>query len=98
MSMSLYELYVWLSELDFPNLFAIWTWLVTVPWWLAIATVMFSVFAVRITWSMTCYFLNWFFDWSFKTGERFGEGLQVVKGYITAILEFGRLVRKILFG
>ncbi len=98
MSMSLYEVYVWLTGLDFPSLFAIWTWLITVPWWLAIATVVFIVFAIRITWSMTCYFLNWLFDWSFKAGKRFGEWLHVTKGYLAATLEFGRFVRKKLFG
>ena len=98
MSMSLHEVYVWLTGLDFPSLFAIWTWLITVPWWLAIATVVFIVFAIRITWSMTCYFLNWLFDWSFKAGKRFGEWLHVTKGYLAATLEFGRYIRKILFG
>ena len=69
MNMSLYELYVWLAEVDFPSLSAIWTWLITVPWWLAILTMVFIVFAVRITWSMAFYFLNWLFDWTFKAGE-----------------------------
>lgn len=98
MDMSLYELYVWLTALDFPSLFAIWTWLITVPWWLAIATVMFLVFAVRTAWSMTFYFLNWLFDWSFEAGKRFGQMLRVIKGYIATALEFGKLVRRKLFG
>jgi hypothetical protein len=98
MSMSFYELYVWLSGLDFPSLFTIWTWLITVPWWLAIITVMLIIFAVRVSWSMTCYYLNWLFDWTFKAGERFGEWLNVAKGYIAATLKFGRLIRTRLFG
>ena len=97
MNMSLYELYVWLAGLDFPSLSAIWTWLITVPWWLAILTVVFIVFAVRITWSMTCYFINWLFDWTFKAGERFGEWVQAIKGHLTAAFELGRLVKKRLF-
>jgi hypothetical protein len=94
MSMSFNELYVWLSGLGFPNFFAVWTWLITVPWWLAIATVMFIVFAVRITWSGAFYFLNWLFDWTFRAGEKFGEWLHVIKGYIAVTLQFGRAVRK----
>lgn len=97
MNMSLYELYVWLVELDFPSLSAIWTWLITVPWWLAILTVVFIVFAVRITWSMTFYFLNWLFDWTFKAGEKFGEWLQVTKRQVAATVEFGRQVKQKLF-
>ena len=97
MNMSLYELFVWLAGLDFPSLSAIWTWLITVPWWLAILTIVFIVFAVRITWSMSFYFLNWLFDWTFKAGEKFGEWLQVAKRQIAATVEFGRLVKQKLF-
>lgn len=97
MNMSLYELFVWLAGLDFPSLSAIWTWLITVPWWLAILTIVFIIFAVRITWSMSFYFLNWLFDWTFKAGEKFGEWLQVAKRQIAATVEFGRLVKQKLF-
>ena len=94
MNMSLHELYLWLAGLDFPSLSVIWTWLITVPWWLAIGTVMFIVFAVRITWSMTFYFLNWLFDWTFRAGVQFGEWLNVAKGYMSTAFELGRLFRK----
>ena len=101
MNMSLYELFVWLAGLDFPSLSAIWTWLITVPWWLAILTIVFIVFAVRITWSMSFYFLNWLFDWTFKAGEKYeekyGEWLQIAKRWITATVELGRLVKQKLF-
>ena len=97
MNMSLYELYVWLVGLDFPSLFSIWTWLITVPWWLAIFTVIFTVFVVRITWNMTFYFLNWFFDWTFKAGERFGERLYVARGHIKVAVEFGKSVKTRIF-
>ena len=97
MNMSLYELYVWLAGLDFPSIFSIWTWLITVPWWLAILTVMFIVFVVRTTWSMTFYFLNWLFDWTFKAGESFGELLMVAKRNISAAVEFSRLAKKRIF-
>ena len=97
MNMSLYELYIWLAGLDFPSLFSIWTWLITVPWWLAILTVMFIVFAVRITWSMSFYFLNWLFDWTFKAGVKFGEWLHVVKRYVMTAINLGRLVKNKLF-
>jgi len=97
MNMSLYELYVWLAELDFPSLSAIWTWLITVPWWLAILTIVFAVMFTRIAWSMTFYFLNWLFDWTFQAGLRFGEWLQVARGRIRIAIEFSRLVKKRLF-
>lgn len=97
MNMSLFELYVWLVGLDFPSLTSIWTWLITVPWWLAILTVWFLVFAIRITWSMTFYFLNWLFDWTFKAGEKFGYWLQLAREYMATVFEFGRLVKKRLF-
>ena len=97
MNMSLYELYVWLAEIDFPSLSAIWTWLITVPWWLAILTMVFIVFTVRITWSMACYFLNWLFDWTFKAGERFDDWVRVAKIRTTAVVEFSRLVKQKLF-
>ena len=98
MNMNLQELYVWLVELDFPSLSALWTWLVTVPWWLAILTVVFTIFIVRITWNMTFYFLNWLFDWTFKAGVRFGEWQQVVRGQLAIAFEFGKLVKKKIFG
>ena len=97
MNMSLSELYVWLAGLDFPSLSAIWTWLITVPWWLAIATVVFIIFAIRISWSMTCYFLNWLFDWTFKAGVRFGEQLRIIKARSAIVIEFGRLAKNRLF-
>ena len=93
MNMSLYDLYVWLTQLDFPSLSVIWTWLISVPWWVAIGTVMFIVFAVRIMWSMTFYFLNWFFDWTFRAGVQFGEWMQTIRGYPATALEFGRWVK-----
>ena len=98
MNMSLQELYFWLVEVDFPSLSALWTWLVTVPWWLAIQTVVFTVFIIRITWDMAFYFLNWLFDWTFKAGMRFGEWLQIAKDRLNLTLEFGRLVKKKIFG
>lgn len=94
MNMSLHELYLWLAGLDFPSLSVIWTWLITVPWWLAIGTVMFIVFAVRITWSMTCYFLNWLFDWTFRAGVQFGEWLHVAKRYMATAINIGRLLKQ----
>ena len=97
MNMSLQELYFWLIGLDGPSLSTLWTWLVTVPWWLAILTVVFIVFVIRITWDMTFYFLNWLFDWTFAAGVRFGEWLKVAKERVTLALEFGRLVKKKLF-
>jgi len=97
MNMSLSELYSLLVAFDFPSLSMIWTWLVSVPWWLAIGTAAFTIFAVRTLWSMTFYFFNWLFDSTFKTGEKFGEWLQAVKRQITAMLELGRLVKKRLF-
>ena len=97
MNMSLYELYLWLAQIDFPSLSAIWTWLITVPWWLAILTVVFIVSAIKITWSMTFYFLNWLFDWTFKAGEKFGEWLQIAKNRINTTVEFGRLVKQKIF-
>lgn len=97
MNMSLQELYAWLVALDFPSLSVLWTWLVTVPWWLAILTVVCIVFVVRISWNMTFYFLNWLFDWTFKAGVRFGEWLRVAKQQVRLAIEFGRLVKKRLF-
>ena len=97
MNMSFYELYVWLAGLHFPSLSSIWTWLITVPWWFAILTVWFIVFAVRILWSMTFYFLNWLFDWTFKAGEKFGKWLQIAKEHVVVAIEFGRLVKNKFF-
>ena len=95
MNMSFYELYVWLAEFDFPSLSSIWMWLITVPWWLAILTVWFTIFAAKITWHMSVYFLNWVFDWTFKAGEKFGEWLRLAKKHITTAIEFGRLIKRL---
>jgi hypothetical protein len=92
--MSLHDLYIWLAGLDVPSLSAIWTWLITVPWWMAVGTVMFIVFAVRFTWSLTFYFINWLFAWTFKAGVRFGEWLHVAKRYMTAAVNLGRLLKQ----
>ena len=92
--MSLYDIYVWLTELDFPSISAIWTWLIFAPWWLAIGTVVFSVFAVRITWSMAFYFINWVFDWTFRAGFRFGKWLNVAKKIMATLFESGKSVKQ----
>lgn len=42
-------------------------------------------------------FLNWLFDWTFKAGAQFGDLLQVTKGRVMAMQEYGRLVKKRLF-
>ena len=97
MNMSLYGLYVWLAELDFPSISAIWTWLISVPWWISIGAVMLIIFAVRITWSMTFYFLNWLFDWTFRAGVQFGEWLHVTKKYAVAVINLGRLLKQKTF-
>ena len=76
MNMSLYELYVWLAKMDFPSISAIWSWLINVPWWLAIGTVILTVFTIRVSWDLICYFLNWLFNWTFQAGERFARWLQ----------------------
>ena len=97
MNMSLYELYVWLSEFDFPSLSAIWTWLITVPWWLAILTVMFTVSAIRITF----YFLRWLFEAGseagFEAGGLLRKWIEVAKWYKSKTYEFGKSVKRILF-
>jgi hypothetical protein len=97
MNMSLYELYVWLSELDFPSLSAIWTWLITVPWWLAILTVVFTVYAFRITF----HFLNWLFEWMFEAGFEAGgllrKWIEAARWYKSKTYEFGKSIKRIFF-
>jgi hypothetical protein len=39
MNLSFKDLFEWLIALDQPTLSEIWTWLITVPWWLALLTV-----------------------------------------------------------
>ena len=54
--MSIPEILVWLSEVQLPGLRAIWEWLMIVPWWLAIGSVVFSYMAIRVvlvfSWNM----------------------------------------------
>lgn len=97
MNMSMSEIYGWLVGLDFPSLSVIWTWLITVPWWLAILTIIIIVFAVRITWDMSFYFLNWIFDWTFKAGVRFAEWLQVFRGHMATARRIGKSIKGSLF-
>lgn len=94
MNMSLYELWERLAGLSFPGFFTIWTWLITVPWWLAILTVVLAVSFIRITWDMTWYFLNWLFDWTFKAGERFGHMLRVIRIRTNMTIEYGKYIKK----
>ena len=94
--MSLYELFVWLSELDFPSIAAIWTWMITVPWWLAIVTVVFTVYAVRISWYLAFSFFSWLSNWMYEAGGWMREFVQTVKHFASVTLEFGRTVRKAL--
>ena len=98
MDMSLVELYEWLGGLDFPSLFAIWTWLITVPWWLAILTVVLVVSFVRLTWDMTCYFLNWLFDWTFKAGVRFGKMVGTIRTRTIMTIEYGKYIKRKFWG
>jgi len=93
MDMSLQELYSWLAGLEFIGFKVIWIWLITAPWWLAICTVLVTIFVFRFSWGLIVYFLNWLFDWTFKAGLRCGEWLQVLKGYKTAVFGFGKLIR-----
>jgi hypothetical protein len=78
MNMSFYELYIWLGKMDFPSISAIWSWLINVPWWMAIGTVIITIFAIRVSWDLICYFLNWLFNWTFAAGERFGRCIRYV--------------------
>jgi hypothetical protein len=98
MNMSLYELWEWLTESSFPSFFTIWTWLITVPWWLAILTVVLVVFFVRMTWDMTCYFLNSLFDWTFEAGKRFGQMLRTIRTRTAMTIEYGKYVKKKFWG
>jgi hypothetical protein len=38
MNTSLKDIWFWIVSLDFPSLSMIWQWLITVPWWLALIT------------------------------------------------------------
>ncbi len=98
MNMSLYELYVWLAEVDLPSLLAIWTWLITVPWWLAIFTVVFTVFAVRITWYLTLYFFNWLTNWMYEAGGVLRKWVQVAKRYKSVTINAAKSIKKIMLG
>ena len=97
MNLSLHEIYVWLTKVDLPSLLAVWTWLITVPWWLAIGTTVFTIFAIRITWSLASYYYKRLSDWMFEAGGRFGEWMQVVRGYTSMTFEIYKSLKKILF-
>ena len=94
MNMSFYELYIWLIESDFPSLSAIWTWLITVPWWLATGTVIVTVYAIRIIGSLTIYFLNWLFNWIADSGTWIGDKVYFVNGKIKTIRNLFRPAKK----
>jgi len=97
MNMSLYELYIWLAGLDFPSVSAIWTWLITVPWWLAIFTVVFIIFAVRLSWALAASFFSWLSEWMFDTGGWVSEKALEVKRLTSMTIQFCRSVKKSLF-
>ena len=97
MNLSLHEIYLWLTEVDLPSLLAVWTWLITVPWWLAIGTTVFTIFAVRITWSLASYYYKMLSNWMFEAGGRFGEWMQVVRRYTSMTFEIYKSLKKILF-
>ena len=73
MNMSLYELYTWWLGVDLPGIAAIWTWLITVPWWLAILTVVLIRFSVGIVWSLARDFSVWLSGWMFDAGAWIGQ-------------------------
>ena len=96
MNMSLREIFVWLTSLDFPSLYAIWTWLITVPWWLAIGTVVFTVFAVRIIWELGGQFFRWLSEWMYDAGGWLREIVKAVKRYTSMTVAFSKAVKKAL--
>jgi hypothetical protein len=98
MNMSLYELFVWLTELDFPSIAAIWAWLITVPWWLAIFTVVFTVFAIRITWYLITSFFSWFSNWMYEAGGVLRKWILVAKRYKSITIDTAKSLKRIMLG
>ena len=98
MNMSLHELYVWLSELDFPSIAAIWTWLITVPWWLAILTVVFTVYAVRISWYLTTSFFRWLSNWMYEAGGVLRKWILVAKRYKSMTVDTVKSLKRVMLG
>ena len=97
MNMSLSEIYAWLIGTDFPSLSATWTWLINVPWWMAIGTVVLTVYALRIAWDITAHFFRWLFGLVFNAGGWIGDKIQFLIKGTKAVSEFGRQVRKVFF-
>jgi hypothetical protein len=95
--MSLLDIFNWLAGLDFPSISAIWNWLITVPWWLAIFTIALTIFIIRLTWSLTTYCFKWLSEAMFDLGERSSEWVRVARIYRHKTLEFGRSIKRILF-
>ena len=98
MNLSFYDLYVWLSELDFPSLLVILTWLITVPWWLAIFTVVFTIFAIRITWYLTFDFFRWLSNWMYEAGGVLRKWILVAKRYKSVTADAAKSLKRIMFG
>jgi len=59
MNMSLKEIFLWLVALDFPSIAAIWTWLINVPWWLAILTVYIAWILAQAVFALAWSFYAW---------------------------------------
>jgi len=91
MNMSFTDIWLWFSQAQFPSLLAIWTWLITVPWWLAAATVIAVYVVVRVT-----YLLSWDLymkatSTAFDFGRHLGEWLQIARSHL---LKFWGLWKK----
>ena len=70
MNLSLKEIFLWLIALDFPSISAIGTWLVNVPWWLAILTMYISWLLARAAWALAWNFYSWLTDQAYIQGQR----------------------------
>jgi len=70
MNMSLKDIFLWLVALDFPSISAIWNWLITVPWWLAIFTVCLGWFLARALFNLASNTYNWLSSHSYSFGQR----------------------------
>lgn len=98
MNMSFAEIFLWLSQWEWPGTLVIWQWLISVPWWLAIATVGLATLLLRLAWAFCWSAFEKLSDGFFGLGQKLGRTLPVARRLFAALARFGRATRKLWFG
>jgi hypothetical protein len=76
------DVFVWILSFDLPSFYVIWSWLMNMPWWVALLTVYLGYQLTRGLIHIIWKTYGWLCDRSDDLGQRIGEWWKAARSAI----------------